>query len=80
MFQSFLTLSSAPLLEPSNFRYPGFKSVQLFPARASRSPPEAYSFIEFDSPDQASVAKEALDQFKLTPEKSLFVHWAKRGD
>lgn len=59
-------------------QYPGFRAVQLLPAKQGRTPPTPFAFIEFGSASQAAVAMEGLDQFKLAPDKLLNVAFAKR--
>lgn len=55
---------------PSSF--PGYKEVRLVPGRTD------IAFVEFEMDSQAMTAKDALDNFKITPTHQIKVTYAKR--
>jgi hypothetical protein len=52
-------------------QYPGFAEVRMVPGKAG------IAFIEFGDEAQASVARDGLQGFKITPEKPMKVSYAK---
>lgn len=53
-------------------RFPGYKEVRLVPGRTD------IAFVEFEMDSQATTAKDALDNFKITPTHQIKVTYAKR--
>lgn len=53
-------------------QFPGFAEVRMVPAKPG------IAFVEFEGEAQAGVAKAGLDGFKITPENSMSVSYAKR--
>ncbi|RHZ79635.1 hypothetical protein Glove_143g11 [Diversispora epigaea] len=53
-------------------QYPGFKEVRLVPGKSD------IAFVEYESDNQAAVAKEVLNGFKITHDKEMKVTFAKR--
>jgi len=53
-------------------QFPGFKETRLVPGRHD------IAFVEFDTAHQASQSKEALQNFKITPNKSMHISFAKK--
>lgn len=53
-------------------QFPGFKETRLVPGRHD------IAFVEFDNAHQASQSKEALQNFKITPNKSMHISFAKK--
>lgn len=53
-------------------RFSGFKEVRLVPNRPD------IAFIEFENKDQASDARDALQDFKISPTHTMKVSFAKR--
>jgi len=53
-------------------QYPGFKEVRLVPGKSD------IAFVEYESDNQAAIAKEVLDGFKITHDKEMKVTFAKR--
>jgi U1 small nuclear ribonucleoprotein A len=57
---------------PARFRFPGLKEVRLVPGRHD------IAFVEFDEESQACAAKDALQNFKITPTQAMQVNYAKK--
>jgi len=53
-------------------QFPGYKEVRLVPGKAG------IAFVEFESETQSSVAMNALQNFKITPQNLMKVSFAKR--
>ncbi|CAG8567260.1 8535_t:CDS:2 [Acaulospora morrowiae] len=53
-------------------QYPGFKEVRLVPGKSD------IAFVEYESDNQAAIAKEVLNGFKITHDKEMRVTFAKR--
>jgi len=53
-------------------RQPGFKEVRLVPNRRD------IAFVEFETDQQADVARDALQNFKISPTHAMKVTFAKR--
>ncbi|OLY84201.1 U2 small nuclear ribonucleoprotein B'', partial [Smittium mucronatum] len=48
-------------------QYPGFKQVRRVPGKNN------LAFVDYDSPDQASISLNILQGFKLTPENPMSI-------
>lgn len=61
-------------------QYPGFQTVRMVPSVAPTNDNKnnGLAFVQFDNPNQAEIAKDALDGFLLAPEVKMKVGWAKR--
>ncbi|KAI8821849.1 uncharacterized protein EV422DRAFT_566954 [Fimicolochytrium jonesii] len=53
-------------------QFQGFKEVRLVPGKSD------IAFVEYESEAQAGVAKQALNAFKISPEKEIKVTYAKK--
>ena len=53
-------------------QFPGYREVRMVPARHD------IAFIEFDDEAQASVAKDALQGFKISPTNQMKISFAKK--
>lgn len=53
-------------------QFPGFKEVRLVPGRHD------IAFVEFASEIQSGAAREALQNFKITPTHSMKISFAKK--
>lgn len=53
-------------------QYPGFKEVRMIEAKPG------IAFVEFEDEDQASVAMQALEGFKVTPQNPMEISYAKK--
>jgi len=53
-------------------QFPGFKETRLVPGRHD------IAFIEFASDQQASQAKQALQNFKITPDNAMHITFANK--
>merc|ERR1711899_665861 len=53
-------------------QFPGFKEVRLVPGRHD------IAFVEFETDVQAGAAKDALQSFKITPNASMKISFAKK--
>ena len=53
-------------------QFAGYKETRLVPGRAD------IAFVEFDMIEQASIAKQQLNSFKITPTHAMKVSFAKR--
>lgn len=53
-------------------QFPGFKEVRLVPGRHD------IAFVEFASEIQSGAAREALQNFKITPTHSMRISFAKK--
>ena len=53
-------------------RFPGFKETRLVPGRHD------IAFVEFEVDQQASQAKQALNQFKITPKNAMAISFANK--
>ncbi|KXS13780.1 RNA-binding domain-containing protein [Gonapodya prolifera JEL478] len=53
-------------------QYPGLKEVRMVPGKSD------LAFVEYTDESQAAVAKNALNGFKMAPEKEIRVTFAKR--
>lgn len=69
----------APSLTDTVRRYPGLASLKLLPTPAGSPPNSGSGFVQYETSAQAGLAKEALDQFLVTPSAPLRVSWAKRA-
>ena len=54
-------------------QYDGFAEVRIVPGKV---PPIA--FVEFETPEQATLAKNGLQAFKVSPEKPMRITFAKQ--
>lgn len=52
--------------------FSGFKEVRLVPGRSD------IAFVEFDSEQQSTIAKEALQGFKISPTNPIKITYAKK--
>ncbi|KAL5266872.1 hypothetical protein ACHWQZ_G004048 [Mnemiopsis leidyi] len=53
-------------------QFPGFKETRLVPGRHD------IAFVEFEVDQQASQAKQALNQFKITPKNAMSISFANK--
>ncbi|KAI9144987.1 hypothetical protein BKA69DRAFT_1052406 [Paraphysoderma sedebokerense] len=53
-------------------QYPGYKETRLIPGRSD------LAFVEYETDEQAKVAKDVLNGFKLTQDKAMKVGFAKQ--
>ena len=53
-------------------QFPGFKGVRLVPGRHD------IAFVEFENELQSSAARDALQGFKITPNASMKISFAKK--
>merc|ERR1712099_30884 len=53
-------------------QFPGFKEVRLVPGRHD------IAFVEFENELQSSAARDALQGFKITPNASMKISFAKK--
>lgn len=53
-------------------QFPGYKEVRLVPGRPD------IAFVEYEDEIQASVAKNALQDFKVTPTSPIRITFAKK--
>jgi hypothetical protein len=53
-------------------QFPGFSEVRMVPAKPG------IAFVDFENDVQSGVARAGLDAFKITPEHSIKVTFAKR--
>ncbi len=53
-------------------QFPGFKEVRLVPGRHD------IAFVEFENEMQSSAARDALQGFKITPNASMKISFAKK--
>lgn len=53
-------------------QYPGFKEVRMIEAKPG------IAFVEFEDEDQATVAMQALEGFKVTPQNPMEISYAKK--
>ena len=53
--------------------FSGFKEIRLVPSRSD------IAFVEFENEMQATLAKDALQGFKITPTNTLKISYAKRA-
>ncbi|KAI9092909.1 hypothetical protein DFS34DRAFT_643561 [Phlyctochytrium arcticum] len=53
-------------------QFQGFKEVRLVPGKSD------IAFVEYDTEIQAGTAKQALNKFKITPEKEIKITYAKK--
>jgi len=53
-------------------QFPGFKEVRLVPGRHD------IAFVEFENELQSATAKNTLDGFKITPNNSMVITFAKK--
>ena len=53
-------------------QFPGFKEVRLVPGRHD------IAFVEFENDAQAAAARESLQGFKITPNNSMKISFAKK--
>lgn len=52
--------------------FAGFKEVRLVPGRAD------IAFVEFENEQMATIAKDALQGFKISPTNSMKISYAKK--
>ncbi|CAF1136357.1 unnamed protein product [Didymodactylos carnosus] len=75
---STLFLSNLPnettkeMLEILFKQFTGYRDVRLIPGR------EGIAFVDFDKDKQATIAKDALQNFKITPTNSITISFAKK--
>ena len=56
----------------SDFRSDGYKDVRLVDGRSD------IGFVEYETLENARVAKDTFDGFKITPEKAMKITYAKQ--
>jgi U2 small nuclear ribonucleoprotein B'' len=52
--------------------YPGFKEVRMVPGKSD------IAFVEYETDEQATVAMEQLNKFKLSPTHYMKITYAKK--
>lgn len=60
------------MLEVLFKQYPGFREVRMIEAKPG------IAFVEFDDDVQSSVAMQALQGFKITPQNPMAITYAKK--
>jgi len=53
-------------------QFPGFKEVRLVPGRAD------IAFVEFESAEQSTAGRDALQGFKISPTNAIKISFAKK--
>lgn len=53
-------------------QYPGFKEIRMIEAKPG------IAFVEYQDDVQSSIAMEALQSFKITPQNPMVVSFAKK--
>jgi RNA recognition motif-containing protein len=53
------------------FKFPGFLQVRMLPGK------DDLAFVDFETPEQALVAKTALDGYNVTPARKMIVEFSK---
>lgn len=53
-------------------QFPGFKEVRMIDAKPG------IAFVEFDDDNQSSTAMQSLQGFKITPQNSMAISYAKK--
>ncbi|GAA0151730.1 RNA splicing factor [Lithospermum erythrorhizon] len=64
--------TTSMMLEMLFKQYPGFREVRMIAAKPG------IAFVEFDDDDQSSVAMQALQGFKITPQNPMSIIYAKK--
>jgi RNA recognition motif-containing protein len=72
LFLSNLNETTESMLTMLFKAYNGFREVRLIPGR------DGIAFVEFDTEHSASVAKDGLQGFKVTPDKAMMITFAKK--
>lgn len=60
------------MLEMLFEQYPGFKEVRLIEAKPG------IAFVDFEDDVQSSMAMQALQGFKITPQNPMIINYAKK--
>jgi U2 small nuclear ribonucleoprotein B'' len=60
------------LIFPQNFSFLGLKDIRQVPNRTD------IAFIEFDAEAEATAAKKAINNFKITPTHAIRVDYANK--
>jgi len=60
------------MLEMLFEQYPGFKEVRLIEAKPG------IAFVDFEDEGQSSMAMQALQGFKITPQNPMIINFAKK--
>ncbi|GAA5823682.1 hypothetical protein JCM11251_000723 [Rhodosporidiobolus azoricus] len=60
-------------------QYPGLSTLRLLPLPAGAAKNTGTAFVQYDTVQQAGVAKEALDGFLVDKDAPMRVHYAKRA-
>lgn len=53
-------------------QYPGFREVRMIEAKPG------IAFVEFEDDSESTIAMQALNGFKITPQNPMFVTYAKK--
>ncbi|XP_020267983.1 U1 small nuclear ribonucleoprotein A-like [Asparagus officinalis] len=64
--------ASSVMLQMVFSQYPGFKEVRMVEAKPG------IAFVEYGDEMQASVAMQALQSFKITPQSPMLINYAKK--
>lgn len=64
--------TTSMMLEVLFKQYPGFREVRMIEAKPG------IAFVEFEDDNQSSIAMQALQGFKITPQNPMSITYAKK--